>query len=40
VNYGVVVSPDTERDLDQLFRFVARDNPAGARLPSAGGGMR
>jgi plasmid stabilization system protein ParE len=32
----VVVTPEAERDLDELFRFVALDNPAAARKFVAG----
>lgn len=31
MTYRVVVTPEAEQDLDELFRFVALDNPAAAR---------
>ena len=36
MTYKVVVSPDAERDLDALLRFVALDNLATARAFAAG----
>lgn len=31
MTYRVVVTPGAERDLDDIFRFIARDNPGAAR---------
>ena len=36
MTYRVVVTPEAERDLDELFQFVALDNPAAARKFVAG----
>lgn len=32
MTYRVVVTPGAERDLDDIFRFIARDNPGAARM--------
>lgn len=36
MTYKVVVTPEAERDLDHVFRFVARENPDVARKFVAG----
>jgi plasmid stabilization system protein ParE len=36
MTFRVVVTPEAERDLDQVFRFVAREKPAAARKFVAG----
>lgn len=34
MTYRVVVAPEAEQNLDELFRFIAIDNPAAARNSS------
>lgn len=36
MTYRVVVTSEAEQDFDELFRYVARDNPAAARKFVAG----